>query len=132
MKRTPEPTYHGTLTLGGVIKLLEGCDEAAAPVYFDFGNCRPSILRSYRGDYSHLALGFDVGDGARRPHNVADVLKTLRDADGATFEGYKGGDYKMTRDTPLWVANNGDWTSTAVVGVDEEAHAVFLLTARVP
>lgn len=47
------------------------------------------------------------------------------------FEGYKGGFYTMTADTPVWVANYGEATGVAVVDVLDLGHAVILQTELV-
>jgi hypothetical protein len=56
------------------------------------------------------------------------VLGWLRAANGATFHGYKGGEYEMDDDTPLWVANHGNSGGTAVVGIREESWAIYIVT----
>lgn len=57
---------------------------------------------SYRGYYSDLAF-------ERRAAKLAakDALAMCRAAMGEVFEGYKGGDFQMGRNTPVWVANYG-------------------------
>lgn len=57
---------------------------------------------SYRGYYSDLAL-------ERRAEKIAvkDALAMCRSAMGEVFEGYKGGDFQMGRNTPVWLANYG-------------------------
>ena len=56
---------------------------------------------------------------------------------GATFEGYKGGDFLMGKNTPLWVANysycngfkqNGDRDSQGVIDVSVTAEAIVIET----
>ena len=54
-------------------------------------------------------------------------LEMLIDAIGKTYEGWKGGDYKMKRDTPLWVAHSGHTSETKIVGV-KDSWAVILVT----
>lgn len=48
--------------------------------------------------------------------------------DGATHEGYKGGDFKMSLRTPIWVANYGDATGTALIGIQDCGWIVRLAT----
>jgi len=84
------------MTLGSLIKALEGIDPERKIV----GLGRPI---SYRGYYSDLA--FKPSDKVRA---VADVLKAARDCMGEMFEGYKGGDFVMGVDTPIWSADYGD------------------------
>lgn len=113
-------------------------------VVFDFGGFRPTTVDSYRGYYCDLALGFD---GARtyseedadidhasqgfRHTKVSDLLTELRSAIGRTFEGWKGGDFRMTEQTRLWVANPGKCSGTAIVGIAECAWQTVIATAYV-
>lgn len=103
----------GTATLGALIDALERRPQDSE-VRFAFGYFAPKGLGSYRGFYEHLAIGYDADAPMR---TVADFLSDLRDAVGRMYEGYKGGEYCMSRDTPIWVAGYGESTSTAVVGV---------------
>lgn len=58
---------------------------------------------SYRGYYDELAFVPEENT------TVGEMLKEAKDALGKTFFGYKGGDYKMDKDTPVWLAH---WGST--------------------
>ena len=57
---------------------------------------------SYRGYYIDLA--FEQGDGVRP---ASELLAECHKAMGAVFQGYKGGDYPMHANTPIWVADYG-------------------------
>jgi hypothetical protein len=95
--------YH--LTLGKAIALLEEIDSTT-PMADPIGE-----VESYRGYYSDLS--FDVMSAA--PKTAGQVLADLRAALGATFEGYKGGDFVMDSDTPLWVSAYGSASGDAVM-----------------
>lgn len=56
---------------------------------------------SYRGYYEELA--FEPAENT----SVAEMLAAARGALGEVFEGYKGGDYKMTLHTGVWLASYG-------------------------
>jgi len=58
---------------------------------------------SYRGYYCDLA--FEPADGKMM---VKDVLTLAKAALGEVFTGYKGGDYMMDADTPVWLSNYGE------------------------
>ncbi len=90
--------YH--VTLGGLIARLEQTDSAT-PVVFDCGGA-PHEPDSYRGYYSDLALSAH-GDEV----TAGKLLAELKAANGTTFQGYKGGDFTMGNDTPLWCAEYG-------------------------
>lgn len=112
------------ITLGRLITELKLC-EPDSSVRFDFGYMSPTTLDSYRGDYAQLALGYQE---ATRP-TVADLVKHLESAIGKSFEGYKGGTYYMSKDTPVWAANYGEYTSTAILRANDYGYQVVLETA---
>ena len=62
--------------------------------------CEP---HSYRGYYSDLAL--EKGSGTRTVASLIEQLKN--ECLGQTFTGYKGGDFYMDENTPMWVAECG-------------------------
>lgn len=119
-------------TLGQLIDafnvIVDKYGEKAPAVVFDFCYMHPTHLDSWRGVYSELALNYVEPSYTSPPLGAIRFLNLLKDADGYTFTGYKGGGYKMDRDTPVWVANSGDVGSTAVVGVLDMGYEIVLLT----
>lgn len=105
------------LSLGGLIDALAQ-QPADSTVSFQFGGLVPTTLASYRGYYDDLALGFDDG----YPPTVSALLERLRAADGAVFHGWKGGEYRMSRWSRLWVANPGHCGDTAIIGVKSDRY----------
>lgn len=106
-------------------------------IMFRFGHADVGNLNSYRGYYERLALSFDGHGG----ETVETLLKLCLAADGATFEGYKGGRYKMSRDSLLHVASYGDTSETRIIGVTwdnrdfdepEFSKIAFIETAEFP
>lgn len=99
---TPADWYHESasteryLNLGGLIARLEREDPNRV---LPLGFANP---HSYRGDYSELA--FEPVPRIR----IGDMLDAARAALGATFDGYKGGDYTMTEHTSCWIARYGE------------------------
>src|SRR5690606_36368854 len=85
----------GNATLGEVIAHLVALPSTQT---VERGFTHP---HSYRGYYEDLAFEpcCEV--------TVAHMLETARKALDQTFEGYKGGDYVMTEDTPCWLAEYG-------------------------
>jgi hypothetical protein len=120
------------LSLGQFIKQLEALDlkydeETYKEVEFDFCGTVPTVLDSWRGSYDELALGWATG---YEENAKADkLLAHLKSAVGLGFEGYKGGYFKMTENTPVWVANYGRAGDTAVVGVLDVGYKIVILTA---
>ncbi len=86
----------GTITLGDLIEALERADRSrVVPRGF-------ATPHSYRGYYEDL--GFEPAENV----TVCEMLANAQAALGATFCGYKGGDYVMGEDTLCWLANWGD------------------------
>ena len=59
-------------------------------------------LMSYRGYYSDLAF-----EPVEQAVPASALLADCKDAMGQEFTGYKGGEYVMGTNTPLWVAPFG-------------------------
>lgn len=57
---------------------------------------------SYRGYYSDLAF-----ERTQEKITAGQAHKMARDCMGEIFEGYKGGDFQMGRNTPVWIASYG-------------------------
>ena len=119
-----QPLHRG-MRLGEIIDALASV-KPDANVEFDFGGLRPTGVDSYRGYYSDLALSY--GDEGM---TSGLLLNELRDAVGATFEGYKGGEFRMDKSTPVWVANYGRSHGVAVIGIDDQGRRVVIRTAMI-
>lgn len=103
-------------TLGMLIDWLEKQDQELI-VKDGFG--RPHYDR---GSYDELA--FSPLNEAR----ISDMLAMARSVDGSTFCGYKGGEYLMDRNTPVYIGEYGECG-------DAITHIYFkywLLTGRKP
>jgi hypothetical protein len=63
---------------------------------------------------------------------TAEALHALLvDTLGKTLEGYKGGDFLMDADTPLWCSPYGDASGLAIVRMEYEDGLVQLFTKKV-
>jgi len=116
------------LTLGELIKKVKQAgvvDEDGEPkmVYFDFGYIIPSFLHSWRGNYNELAISYDKGS-----KTAGKLLEELEDCIGSVHTGWIGGDYTMTEDTPLWVANKGHSGGTVIIDVVNQGYQLIILT----
>jgi hypothetical protein len=88
---------------------------------------KPTGVSSWRGDYAELAIEFnDKGE----PMLLTEFIALLENAIGKSFEGWKGGNFMMERNTRLWVANPGHSGSTGIIGVREDHRTVNLLTSH--
>ncbi len=111
------------MTLGMLIDTLSRADPNL-PVRVDRGG-GIGELRSYRGYYEDLAF-----EPVERWSTVAEVLTAVTTANGATFEGYKGGKYRMDRATRLWLSDWGEASGIQIVGARRTAQMVEILTRR--
>lgn len=114
------------MTLGQIIDTLQRKSPEAF-VFFDFVYFRPTTLASYRGYYEQLALGYTDDMGQTFVH---EVLENCIKATGATFTGWKGGDFTMHQDTQVWVANPGESGSTGIVDIVEDSPFIIFKTER--
>ena len=93
-----------SMNLGELIDALAECPaeylRIAAPMPLT-----PRSVSSYRGYYEDLAIEYVEGYGEKM--RLDHFLTTLRSAVGETFEGYKGGDFVMGKNTPLWASEYG-------------------------
>ena len=104
---------NGGLTLGKLIDLLK-TQEPQQSVIFDFGGVTPTGIDSYRGFYEDLAIGFSDDE----VHMTVGAFTTLlKGAVNKVFTGYKGGEYRMTRRSSLWVANYRHTSGTIISGL---------------
>jgi hypothetical protein len=113
------------MTLGKLITKLKSRDGEAG-VYFDFCNLIPTSFNSYRGYYEQLALGYT--DDMQAQMTVSRLRESAIECLDDTFTGYKGGEYKMTRDTKLWADNIGRASGTAITGIIDEGWRIILKT----
>jgi hypothetical protein len=113
--------YH--VTLGAMIEALKGM-PADTPVVFDDGETGPGTANSYRGYYEDLA--FNDMQGV----TVGQFRSVCSESLGSTFQGYKGGNYRMTEATPLWRAPWGS-CGRAIVDVVGAGGKLVLVTKDV-
>lgn len=144
VERANDMKTSGQLMLGELIIKLEGVEDKDKPVIFD-KQYFPTDIASWRGSYDELAFEYkeinnDPLATAEQPRTVETWLKKLKGTIGATFHGYKGGEFLMGKTTPVWVANYGEsrgfkctgeiWTQ-AVTDVSQNEQAVILETKNI-
>ena len=114
--------YH--LTLGDLIGVLTGAPKDAQVVYAggNYSGLRPSDPHSYRGYYSDLSFAPTDAEVT-----VGSLLTACEGALGKTFTGYKGGDFVMESNTPLWAAHYGS-CGDAIIAHELKDGTLFLIT----
>ena len=111
------------------LKLGELCDFDVDPSFIVIrSDNKKSIgsLHSYRGYYDHLA--FAPSNNIR---TIGEVIEDAKMAIGKTFSGWKGGEFKMTINTPLWVSAVGAVSHKAISGLKIKDNNVILKVRRV-
>lgn len=94
------------MTLCELIARLEGMDG-------DSEIDKIEEPHSNRGYYSDLGL-----TPVKGRMKVSEALKLVKECLGKEFYGYKGGDFTMTKTTPLWISEYG-LSGLALVGIDK-------------
>ena len=102
------------MKLKEVIEILEAATNPAVPRPYGLG--RPN---SYRGDYADLAFSQATNI------TVDEMLAHARSAIDATFEGYKGGQYTMTLDSEVYLADWGVYRGDEDVLPPSKLHALL-------
>lgn len=85
----------GNMTLGELIDWLEKQDQTLI-VKDGFGS-----PHSDRGSYDELAFTPEPKT------TIGEMLSYAKSAEGCVFEGWKGGDFLMTRETPVYIGECG-------------------------
>ena len=116
------------ILLGELILKLESVPDKTLGVVYDFDSMCPGTINSWRGSYDELALSFDHPEGL--PPSVNCLLKELRGAIGKTYTGYKGGEYLMGKNIPVWVDNYGESGDKGILDVLPEDSQVILKTGK--
>lgn len=147
------------VTLGELILMLEAVLDKTLPVYFDNTKKKPVCIGSWRGSYSELYISYEPKDEDGYNSNIVEwesddgqykdyktmstklpkkctgqnLLDMLKECKGKTFTGYKGGDYLMGKNTPIWVASYGSSDgflddTQGIIGVQPEKTRINLIT----
>ena len=88
-------------------------------------------LGSYRGYYSDIAI-FTEDNGLTTidqrydlPENANELGYLLESLLGKRFSGWKGGEYEITKEKPLWLTTErGVSQSVAIIGIDEDLNFI--------
>lgn len=89
-------------------------------------------LRSYRGYYDQLALGYCMERWNGDYPGVDRLIETLKAAVGQEFEGYKGGLFMMYSHTPVWLANYGSYPGAVITGAQLTYDRIYLRVVMDP
>ena len=126
------------LTIGELRDALKVVDPDKL-IFFDFGDCYPDIrkegiLSSYRGFFADIAIPYRSASEFYFVNQVnptitaGDLLAKIERTIGVPLYGYKGGEFLATEAKSMWADNSGQFSSTAIIGVDEDYMGVILRT----
>lgn len=90
-----------TYYLETIIEILEKEEDQTLVCPLGFGD-----PHSYRGFYE------DVAFPPKENVTVGEMLRSAKSAVGKTFEGYKGGEFTMSKSSYCWLAKRGDTGET--------------------
>jgi len=108
------------LTIGELVDLLRGFDqESHITGVVAEGD-------SYRGSYDYFYLETFQYDGGNEETTVGELLNYLEEEVlGHVFTGYKGGDYTMVADTPIFLSTYGTSSGHVFLGAKEVGNKVY-------
>lgn len=125
----------GQLSLGEIIEKLELVENKEKKVYIGFKGVYLKLDSfSFRGDYSALACSYDFDtkedlckETSKAP-KVIEVLTYLKSCIGETYEGWKGGEFTMSENTPFYITETpcSSSASSFVFSIDD-CYKEFLL-----
>jgi len=113
------------LTLGKAIAVLDDLPDRMK-VECDNGRV-PGEADSYRGYYADLA--FSPSGPVNK--TILKFRRELKAAMGSTFQGYKGGDFTMGAETPLWLSDYGTASGIAMMDIVERDGKAIIITKQV-
>lgn len=121
------------LTIGQILDVLEVVEDQERPVRFQYDDEVRYLDGEYdssRGSYVNLAIGWQLKPSY---FTVDSLVATLQHISHnlLVFEGYKGGQYRMSRKTLVDVGWNYHSTGLGVVGVEEKDGVVYLIAGEI-
>lgn len=117
------------LTIREMVEELKKVKDQESEVFIDFAWFRPVDVGSWRGSYNELAIRYEtLSDKAM---TVKKLVEVLEGAIGKSYPGWKGGEFEMHGDTPVWVDNAGDGSMTGVVGIKDLGYRILIETSYI-
>ena len=125
MKRRSQ--YH--LTLGALADICIHSYKLGRVLAYANGNLNPKLeVNSYRGYYCDLAIATTTDpDEICRTKDFGELLKRTIDT---PLTGYKGGNFLMGKDTPLWLSDYGEYTGLAIMDASEDYEGDLMLKVK--
>lgn len=103
------------MTLGQMIEKLKSLPQDAKVRLL-------GRLHSYRGYYQDLAFERDI----EKETEVSSLLQHCQSAMGRAFAGWKGGDFLMGENTPLWISEVGEADGLKLLDLEEAKEGIYI------
>ena len=129
-KWAKESIDKGAMSTNDVIYKLEELKHICTNVVIKMNECLYTSCfeaDSWRGSYNLPAISYyQSSDGCK----IDDAIVNLKEVDGMDVTGYKGGDFSLDADDPLFIANYGDSNNcTAIIDIIECNGIAICLTS---
>lgn len=110
------------MDLGTLTDIVLACPVGTI-VMTDMGES-VSNPHSYRGYYEQLAV-----EPSGQENTLSEVFGAELDAViGTELEGWKGGEFYMDTDTPVWLSHEGTYSGRAIIGAELRGNILVLIT----
>ena len=117
------------MTVKDIIERLEELDKDI-PLWFysDLGFMYTSDFEcdSWRGSYELPAIEATLIDNIMEATTVEIALENLKECDGTVVHGYKGGEFILSEDSPLFIvpcfSNSGNCVGITSIDDDGQVH----------
>lgn len=120
-------SYENHLTVEEVLNEMGKYSETEK-IILSNGMFLDGSFDSYRGYYDHLAIDFSENDkGMNTVGGFKGILKKALYV--GVMCGYKGGEYSISDDTPVWFAHYGTTSgSEMIVGIERMEDGIRIVT----
>lgn len=115
------------MTINEILKALKKINDDAPVFVADTLSVElTGEVMSWRGDYDCLALGYCLYGDSKEFITVGKLKSILQNSLGETFMGYKGGEFVMEKNTPVYLDNYGFATGHYIARVSAFNNVCYL------
>ena len=106
-----------------IIRIFDNENDTYQDVESDF-NCG-----SWRGSYDFPAISYEPVNHTSTSYTITEIINNINNSQGKEVTGYKGGEFTLSMNDIIYVANYGSSNnSTAIVDIIEENGLVVCIT----
>ena len=126
-----ESNNKGAMSAEEIISKLEEFKDSNKLVFIEMNSeifTSDFAADSWRGSYNLPSIEYYSGNGGC---SIEYAIENLQEIDGMKVEGYKGGDYILNKEDPLFIANCGESNNcTAIIDIIESDDFIICLTKQ--